>query len=463
MSPHPSLSWRLAGALVIAQIVMILITLQGVVLIPAVIGLISGSAQVDEFAVLRTRELLTQSIVRRADGSAAIAPSPAMRAYLAGDTAFRFAALDPKTRRPIAGSSPELMKSLSHFDHIDIDVTKFTIVGDTGAHRYGNMHKGDTPAGELVLIIYGYAASVDDLSYLLKANIETFATPGAIAVLSPLIMATLGIGLIVARRSLWPLQRAVVSAKGIELNSLDQRLPTNEVPIEVLPLVEAVNDALARVDLGVARQRRFLANAAHELRTPVAVLNARLDSPRKPSFEIDLKRDVRRIRNIIEQLLVASRLGEAPDEESSEFDLVEVAQRQIADHTLVAIKSDRQIEFEAPAEPILVKGNRRALESVIANLVDNALHAEPEGGTIIVRLDPEATQLSVIDHGEGVAEPDRALVFEPFWRKSEKREGAGLGLAIVKEIVERHRGCIVVRDTPGGGATFELSLPGVRH
>lgn len=459
MSSHPSLLRRLAASLVIAQIVMVFVTFEGVVSFGIIVDLISGSPRLDEYAVLRARELLAQSIVQSPDGSALIEPTKALREYAALTPTFRFAALDPKTRRPTRGSSTDLTKSLSHLDHIDVDVTKFTIVGDSAAHRLGNMHRVDTGAGELTLIIYGYAFSVDDFNYLLQTYLQSLVTtPAAILALSPLILATLGIGLIVARRSLGPLEMAAASAKCIDYKFLDQRLPTNDVPIEVLPLVEAVNDALARVDLGVTQQRRFLANAAHELRTPVAILNARIDSPRKPSFEIDLKRDVRRIRNIIEQLLIASRLGEAHEEEGEDVDLVEIAERQIADQTLIAIKSGRQIEFDAPSTPIVVKANRRALESVIANLIDNALHAEPDRGIILVRLRQGAT-LEVVDHGVGVPEGERELVFEPFWRKSETRPGTGLGLAIVKEIVELHKGQISVLTTPGGGATFKVSLP----
>jgi signal transduction histidine kinase len=105
----------------------------------------------------------------------------------------------------------------------------------------------------------------------------------------------------------------------------------------------------------------------------------------------------------------------------------------------------------------MVRGDRRALESVAVNLLDNALRAEPEGGTVLVQLSPGAT-LKVVDHGEGVAESDRKLIFEPFWRKSEATPGTGLGLAIVKEIVELHGGRISVEETPGGGATFTLSF-----
>ena len=98
------------------------------------------------------------------------------------------------------------------------------------------------------------------------------------------------------------------------------------------------------------------------------------------------------------------------------------------------------------------------MHSVITNLVDNALRAEPEGGTVILRVGADAI-VEVVDHGAGAAERDRQLVFEPFWRKSEATPGAGLGLAIAKELLDALGGRIWVEDTPGGGATFKLSFP----
>lgn len=458
MNRRPSLLRRLAGSLVVVQLVMILIMLNGIYAFEVIREWMAGGSNLDAYSLLRPRNLLTESIARAADGSVSIEPSPALRDYMAQTPTFRFAALDPTTRRPLPGSSVDLVNALGHIDHIKIDVTKFSIVGDSGAHRIGNMRKMDTPAGEFILVTYGYAFSAADVGYQLQLAVTGLFSIPALVGLSPFILATIAIALFVARRGLAPLQTAVISAKGIDIKSLHQRLPTDDVPVEVLPLVDAVNDALARVDSGVTQQRRFLANAAHELRTPVAILNARIDSPRKPTFEIDVKRDARRIRNIVDQLLVASRLGELPEETKQEVDLIETAERQVADHTLLAIRSGRQIDFEAPTSPVLVKGNRKALESVVANLIDNALHAEPENGTIVVRLTREAT-LEVVDHGPGVSEAERELIFEPFWRKSDAGPGTGLGLAIVKEIVELHKGRISIETTPGGGATFKVSLP----
>ena len=118
--------------------------------------------------------------------------------------------------------------------------------------------------------------------------------------------------------------------------------------------------------------------------------------------------------------------------------------------------AENETEEAAPV-PVIVRGTEYALKSVIANLINNALRAEPEGGTVVVRVRADAG-VDVVDHGEGIEEADRELIFEPFWRKSEATPGTGLGLAIAKELTEALGGRIWVEETPGGGATFKLSF-----
>lgn len=124
---------------------------------------------------------------------------------------------------------------------------------------------------------------------------------------------------------------------------------------------------------------------------------------------------------------------------------------------LIALKQGKTIEFQAEGS-FFVSGNQHAIESVLTNLIANAIRAEPKGGRILARV-AENGIISIEDHGEGVPFADREMIFEPFWRKSEATPGTGLGLAIAKELTDLHRGRIWVEDTLGGGATFKLSLP----
>ena len=157
---------------------------------------------------------------------------------------------------------------------------------------------------------------------------------------------------------------------------------------------------------------------------------------------------------IVEQLLASARLDrrEGPP---GQIDLVEIAQSVVDYRVLLGLRQGRRIELEAAAERIFAAGERRAAESVIGNLVDNALRAEPQGGAVVVRVGPGPT-VAVVDHGAGVDPADRELIFEPFWRKSETTPGSGLGLAISKELMTKQGGRISVEETAGGRATFKL-------
>jgi signal transduction histidine kinase len=237
-----------------------------------------------------------------------------------------------------------------------------------------------------------------------------------------------------------------------------ERIDASKAPKEIAPLLDAINGALARLEDGARRQRRFTANAAHELLTPIAILRARLDAPNEPDFLHDLDRDVRRLQSIVEQLLVLARGAEKGRLATEEIDLCALARAMIADYLPLIVDGGRSVAFSPPPGPVLVRANGQALECILSNLITNALRAEPEGGTIEIRV-CRGGSVEVADHGEGIAAGERDLVFEPFCRRTEATRGAGLGLSIVKELVEKQGGRVEVTETPGGGATFGIAFP----
>lgn len=243
----------------------------------------------------------------------------------------------------------------------------------------------------------------------------------------------------------------------IDVDMLDQRLSERGVPVELRHLVDAFNGTLARLDAGVGRLRRFTANAAHELRTPVATLEARLDNFDLPTIKNDLRRDARRIRVIVEQLLATTRIARSDRPKAAPVDLVKICQVVADDFALLAIRQGKNIELQSNADCVETPGDAGAFQGIVANLVDNALRAEPHGGTVTLRVSSHGV-IEVIDHGPGVAEQDRKMIFEPFWRKNQATPGSGLGLAIAKELTEAMDGRIWVEETPGGGAMFKLSF-----
>ncbi|BBU63700.1 two-component sensor histidine kinase [Methylosinus sp. C49] len=402
------------------------------------------------YAIMRARELVIASLTRDEGGFVRIEASAALQREIERNPGLRFAVFDPEKELVASGSSPELARSFSALLPYKPHWIEFTLPGRDGR---AVMEDGETPMGRLQVVVYGYKGHWTDLviGFLKQSwgHIYYLVTP---LVLSVPVMW------LAVRRELRPIREFTAGLTGIDLNSLHQRLPERNYPDELAPLVRTTNETLARLDDGAMTLRRFTANAAHELRTPVAILSARLDAPEEPTLKTDLKRDARRIRNIVEQLLAISRIGARAEDAFEELDLVETARAIVSDALLLAYRSNRQIDFVAPAGTVAIHGDRMAIESVLSNVIDNALRAEPSGGMIAVTVDA-GPSVAVADHGEGVAAMDREFVFEPFWRKTTMAPGTGLGLAIARELMTIHGGRIWIEDTPGGGATFRLAFP----
>jgi signal transduction histidine kinase len=276
--------------------------------------------------------------------------------------------------------------------------------------------------------------------------------------LLPLLGATILVVLFTVRRMLLPLRRLSQQATEISGSPSGLRLETAQVPREILPLVSAVNGALAKVEEVIGRQRRFAANAAHELRTPLAVLSQRIDAVDVPEHQAEaLRRDVARMARIVDQLLTTARLDTDADTPKGPVDLVEVARDLLADMAPLARAEGKEVGLSAPDNPVLVRGNALELAGCLRNLIDNGLRFTPANTEVTVTITPDG-KLNVRDHGPGVPTADRRRIFEPFWRGAGST-GAGLGLAIVAETLRRCGGAISVADAPGGGALFRVELP----
>ncbi|CAN3989348.1 sensor histidine kinase [Methylocystis bryophila] len=425
-----------------------------------------GEFRFSELSYPHLLSMVQKSILLGQDGAWRFEPIPELKQRLARDRDLNISVWDADKCEELPGFLPDftgfsILKILPPpicGRPIEVRAANLQIRNDSGALFSAMAMRRKTDMGPVIILVWGGEYRSDDLVYLF---LDWFSSmPGGWPSL-PIFALAATTSWFLLHRGLSPLRELVARLDGIDLDSSNALLPEENVPVEVVPLVSALNGALARLDAGIAQQKRFVANAAHELRTPIAALRARLDNPRDEDLRKDMRRGLRQLQAISEQLLASARIaarGAATEEGGEKVDLTEVVRDKAADYAPLAVENGRQIEFEGSFAPVRIRGTRQAVGSVVTNLIDNALRAEPLGGAVVLRLSADAT-LEVVDHGEGVAPEDRALVFEPFWRKRDAYDGAGLGLSITKELVEKHDGRIWIEETPGGGATFKVSFP----
>jgi len=275
----------------------------------------------------------------------------------------------------------------------------------------------------------------------------------------PILLLLLAVDIVIFRRAVKPLLRASDRAQHISPTRTDVRLPTAAIPNEILPLVIAVNQALDRLERGFHRQQEFAADAAHELRTPLAILRTRIETlPDKDSARA-LQQDIETMSRVVSQLLDAAEVEAIVVDPDETADLKELSAEVVEFIAPLALAQKKTVALSGAADQVLVRGNPEMLRRAIRNLVENALNHTPEG-TVVQIVVGEQGMASVLDEGEGVPVTKRELIFQRFWRRDRRRVGsAGLGLSIVKRIVDAHEGTITVENRPTGGADFTMHFP----
>jgi len=287
---------------------------------------------------------------------------------------------------------------------------------------------------------------------------------GAI-VLGGVVLATL-LGLAVTRAALRPVHRLTMAVEGItRTRDLTRRVPIGGSD-ELARLGTSFNTMLAALDDSLRSQRQLVADASHELRTPITSLRTNLELlARGQPADADERREM--LADIVGQLerlgrLVADLIDLARDDQSPAL-LAPVALDDVVHRAVGTVASYwPAVEFRVASEPTTVLGDEGRLERAAMNLLENAAKWSPPGGT--VEVSARAGEIVVQDHGPGVAAADVPFVFQRFWRAPAARSmpGSGLGLAIVRDVAESHGGTVTLDPPDGTGATFRLRLPPVR-
>jgi two-component system OmpR family sensor kinase len=302
---------------------------------------------------------------------------------------------------------------------------------------------------------------------------DRLALDAALRTLAPLLVLLPLLALLVWRvvgHGLAPLDRL---ARGVAARTPSTLEPLSEagVPTEVLPLVLSLNALLGRLRLSLAAQKALVADAAHELRTPLAALKLQVqlaqrasDGESRSTALGEVSAGLERATHVVQQLLLLARQEpEAPAAERSDaISLADLTGQAVAD--LAPFAEARRVDLGVTAadELAIVHGDASALRALLVNLVDNAIRYTPEGGRVDVSAGVEAGRpfLEVADTGPGIPAADRERVFDRFYRRGGTAEpGTGLGLAIVKAIASRQRAEVVLADAVGGGLVARVRFP----
>lgn len=305
------------------------------------------------------------------------------------------------------------------------------------------------------------ASSLDDVSETLN-QAATVALAGL-----PVLVAVLAAAMwLLVDRTLAPVEAIRAEAAAISDRELHRRLPEPEADDEIGRLARTLNQMLARLDHSLARQRQFVADAAHELRTPVASVRTLIEtaqsSPRHVDWHDvtdDALAETVRMQHLTDQLLLLARADAAaltPRQQVLDLDdLIARATSTYRGHGDVAVELD--------VEPVQMSGDPSLLEQAVRNLVDNAWQHATSRIRVTLEHHHDAAVVTVDDDGPGIAPEHRDTVFERFARldqsRARDRGGTGLGLPIVADIVAAHHGAIDLTDSPLGGARFRLTLP----
>ena len=384
-------------------------------------------------------------------------PNSMTRAYGAPEGRHRYSVRDERGTILLASAATTRFPPISIRDGEQGTIYRYHDKGDDSSHMAGIARMVEIEGRRLVVQV-----EESDIRFqaVTRAMMENSLEQGSGFVL-PLLFLPLIISIVVVRRSFRPVAALSEMAGTISPKTTGIRLPANGIPAEIVPLVVAVNSALDRLAEGMRVQRDFTAGAAHELRTPLAILGAHLDSLEDQTVKAGLRSDVDTMAHVVDQLLRTAQIEALSEPADTSVDLTGIAADVVTYLAPLAIRQGKAIALERPDHPVMINGHAQPVFLALSNLVGNALRYTGLGTTVAVAVHtgPDGPGITVRDHGPGVPACDRQKVFERFWRADRTTTGSGLGLYIVKRVAELHHGHVDISDAADGGAIFTLTFP----
>ncbi|MGK3937849.1 HAMP domain-containing sensor histidine kinase [Streptomyces caeruleatus] len=349
-----------------------------------------------------------------------------------------------------AGDDPSALEPGEIADDVRLTAGSATIDGTSADYRFAAVEVEVPDKGALTV----YAGASLDPEQSAVGTAQTVMLVGF-----PLLLGVMSaVTWLVTRRALRPVEGIRAEMAAITASEdLARRVPVPDTHDEVARLARTTNETLAALETSVERQRRFVADASHELRSPIASLRTQLEVAAAHPELLDLDgavEDTVRLQHLAADLLLLARLDAGERVTDARIELAELVRERAAGRDGVTVR----------ARAVEVTGSRGQLERVLDNLLDNARRHARSAVAVTVRRDGDRhAVVEVADDGDGVPAGDRERIFERFVRLDEARArddgGAGLGLAIARDVAARHGGTLTVRDAPTGGALFELRLP----
>ncbi len=438
---NPSLWWKLSWQLSLVFVAVVGAVIVGLSAYGAVI-LSPNVALEDKLAAA-----LDEALTRDPQGRIVIREMPRLRSFRAENDRLWFVVATSDGEVAAYGAVPAQYSSLVPYVRLMRDAD---IRGAKDTQEIASIDSFKTSLGEVRVMYGGNTDTTENMLTMLRKLYPIYVP--LLAILLPAAFFTIP-GIV--RRGLAGMSEVARQASEIEPRRQGTRLRTNGIPKEIAPLVVAFNGVLDRLEHEFQKRQRFLIDAAHELRTPIAIMQTRIEGMADGPDRGRLLRDVARLGATAEQLLDFERNDQVTDLHET-VDLVDVARSVVADLAPLAIAAGYEIAFQNGPDRLERPGNLFALSRAIGNLVRNAIDHGGNAGMICVSVAPDG-EIAVADEGPGIPVEHRELVFEPFYRVVPRSEGAGLGLSLVKQVAANHGGQVTM-ESGSTGTTVRIRL-----